>query len=692
MKLNLVLLSLICLTAFGETRINTDQLILGNKTHGNVDKTIQFEVGSGSANPKLKWNSATSQLSFANDGATFNALGSGSGGSGINYILNGNAESNATGWSAYQNTAQPLPVNGTGGTPVTTFTRSTSSPLRGFGSFLITKDANNRQGEGASYPFVIDSADKSRVMFVTFDYAASANFAVSNGQIGSESDIEVFAYDTTNLILLPVSPNKLTIGSPGIGRFNGSFQTSANSTNYRLIFHVATTNALAWTLKVDNVTTGPAAQVNGAPVTAWQSTPFTGTWSTNTTYSGVTRRVGDSLEADVLLNLSGAPDAVQLKINMPAGLNIDSTKLGQGTFAQRPQYGFSTMVVGASPVQYATFATGDSTSTIFVSYLVGNSAAIYGGVTNTAPVPFVNGNYVNVRFMVPIVGWGSTVQLSQDADVRVTAMVASGTPANVAANQPIIFPVTNQDTHGGYSVSTGKYTVSSPGYYRVSAYVSSATTTAGQIYAAVNNVQYGGNIAANLVNGAVGYLSGSTVVFATSGQTIDIRPNQALSTLGNGSQFSLEKVTGPATIAASETVAFSANDSAGQSINVAATNYIFPTKSYDTHGGYNASTGVYTVPTPGKYTFKVNMTTTGVVFSANQNLSVQILKNGVVVASGFAFGNGGTAHNYGTMFSHDVQCLSGDLINVQVSSTVASISASGAPYFIYFDGIREGNY
>lgn len=89
---------------------------------------------------------------------------------GINYITNPGADSNISGATAYADAAGTSPIDGVGGSPTVTITRTTSSPLRGAASYLLTKDAANRQGQGVSYDFTIDSAQKGRSLSVLFDY------------------------------------------------------------------------------------------------------------------------------------------------------------------------------------------------------------------------------------------------------------------------------------------------------------------------------------------------------------------------------------------------------------------------------------------------------------------------------------------------------------------------------------------
>jgi hypothetical protein len=47
-----------------------------------ADQTFEADIGAGGSNPKLKYNNSSTRWEFANDGATYKALGSGSGGGG----------------------------------------------------------------------------------------------------------------------------------------------------------------------------------------------------------------------------------------------------------------------------------------------------------------------------------------------------------------------------------------------------------------------------------------------------------------------------------------------------------------------------------------------------------------------------------------------------------------------------------
>jgi len=177
---------------------------------------------------------------------------------GINYILNARAQVDSSGWVTYADASAAAPVDGVGGSPTVTWSRSTTTPLRGVADFNLSKDAANRRGEGVGYNFGIDRADRSRLMDISFDYeVVSGTYAAG--------DLTVWIYDTTNNAL--IQPDGFSILSAGANtkHVGCSFQASATSSNYRLIIHVSTVSAVAYTLAFDNLLVSPTIQNVGSP-------------------------------------------------------------------------------------------------------------------------------------------------------------------------------------------------------------------------------------------------------------------------------------------------------------------------------------------------------------------------------------------------------------------------------------------
>ena len=200
------------------------------------------------------------------DGTTWNAVGSSSSGE-INYITNGDAESGTTGWATYDDGASATPVDGTGGTASnTTLTAQSTTVLRGNNSFKVAKGAADAQGEGISYDFTIDAADKQKLLKISFDYNTDLTY--------TDGDIAVFIYDVTNATLITPADNGL-IGKDKDDDASGARTiswASTDSTSYRLIFHQTTTNASTADLYLDTVIVGPGSVATGAVVTDWSAT------------------------------------------------------------------------------------------------------------------------------------------------------------------------------------------------------------------------------------------------------------------------------------------------------------------------------------------------------------------------------------------------------------------------------------
>lgn len=88
-----LLLSWPCFAA--DFRIKENTLRFGLAASG--DKTIEFNKGAGSSNPKIRWNETSDKLQFSNDGTTFSDIGTGTG-SGSSYY-SGYHANDCGGWT-----------------------------------------------------------------------------------------------------------------------------------------------------------------------------------------------------------------------------------------------------------------------------------------------------------------------------------------------------------------------------------------------------------------------------------------------------------------------------------------------------------------------------------------------------------------------------------------------------------------
>lgn len=627
-----------------------------------------------------------------------------------NYInVNPDAEVDITGWNTYANgTPANTPTNGFGGTPTgLTLSRSTSSPLRGAASFSIVQaNSTSIQGKGVAYPFSIDSADQAKQLSIYFDYNASSTFIASNGITpplndgttatnAGNSDIEVFMYDVVNSVLIPVSPQVITGNGSNNYSFYGTFQTASNSTSYRLIYHVATTsaNATGWTFKFDNVYVGRQQTVQGSVASDWNNqyifTPSAG-FGTTTGLNIYSRRVGDSLQVRGYWT-NGTVAASTALITMPPGISIDTTKMGSAGAVLLGQWlnipsGATQNLYSAQGNAGPLFYDGSTTNQIFFS-----RAAASGTYTKiNGNVDFSSSGVPSFDFTVPISGWSSNVQMSNATDTRVVSFFAnanSGTQGAGFANVTTWTVV--KDTHGAFSSGT-TYTIPVSGFYSIYTQVTgnvSTTTEAVQIMkngvAQSTNFIFGGS---NIFPNA----STRVTLSCVAGDTIQIQSNDSggnvIKTNSLYNIFTVDRISGPEAIAAAETVSmryFSSSSGVSGSLGTVT----YTTKDFDDHNLY--SSGVYTIPISGKYQINAGLLITGTV-ALNNNLILEIQKNNTVV-SRFTEFFAATLTDGKAVLNDCINCLAGDTIRIQASSSVTGPSIVSSNFDNFLSLVRVGN-
>jgi hypothetical protein len=404
-------------------------------------------------------------------------------------------EESTKGYATYADAAGPTPVNGTGGAPTVTFTRSTSSPLEGKASGLLTKDAANRQGEGFSYDFTLDSAYTvtPQNMVIEFFYESGGTFVS-----GSSSDVRVYIYDVTNSNL--ITPQNVNIGGSS-GRFQTTFLPVSSSSNYRLIFHIATTSAAAWTLKVDKISIHelPTTYNTSGVSSVALLTTGNGFGSTNTNirrYTAITTQgsaltCADSatLGTSCTVNESGLYTANRLDRNTGAASNFGITKNDDCTTG-----GFNS-VASADQVAYTMAAS------------------------NTA----VNASTAGIALSE-----GDVIRACDDS-------AAKTNDTSDRTSRLSIAKVRDEALPSAYIVATGG-TITTDGNYRIHTFTSSGTF---QITAGSGSVEYlvvggggaggsfghgGGGGAGGVAQGNAVYGTGSYTVTVGAGGTGGVNP------------------------------------------------------------------------------------------------------------------------------------------------------------------------
>jgi len=617
---NIVKLTNTGLTSISNIAIQADiqgnryKLLLNDTTNAiTLTNGANIITGTGS---DFNMANATAALLFY-DGAAWRLVsgsGSGSGAGGIEYIANGTGEGGTTGWSTYNDGASSRPVDGTGGVVTgVTFAVTPTNPLRGNNSFLLTKDAANRQGMGVSYDFTIDRQDQGKVLTITKEYIINSGTFVA-GTPTTDSDVIIYIYDVTNSRLIEPSNIKMLSNSSTLSdRYQAEFQTATDSRNYRLITHIASTSTAAYAIKFE-ASVKPNSYIYGTPVTDWQSyTPQLlssggGSITLNqgagfVAPNGYWRRVGSNIEVTVSFrngstgNASGT--AGEIYVTMPNNFQKDTFK--------KPTSDGS---IGDNDGSFMTVASGSyqNLGNVFVTTISGNSIARAqkagtGGYYAVSDLTAANATPLRFNISYPVTGQSSSVQMSDSADTRVVAARYYETTAkSVTTTQPMNFSIKDYDTHSAVTVSptAWRFTAPVPGKYRISGIFNAAATFSILLYKNGSVFSQITSVTTNVV------IPGSDCVDLNSGDYIELRTNNTVTTIA-GQQantfISIERISGPSAIAATELIAAKYLMTSPQAIATTATNITITTKVYDTHNAMTTGSNVFTAPAAGLYEF-----------------------------------------------------------------------------------------
>ena len=579
-----------------------------------------------------------------------------------NYIANDGAETDTTGWSVYADAAATSPVDMTGGSPVSTFSRTTSSNLNGSGSFTFSKSGANRQGEGFSYAFSIDNADATKVLRIDFNYQVSSGTYV-------DDDMQCWIYDTTNSALIQPAPFKIK-NTTGKESMSMEFQATT-STTYRFGCHVASTSTSAYDLKFDKFKISKGAKVYGSPISDWVSyTPtVTGAGAVGN-LSAYWRKEGDSIALKIRFD-TGAPTATQARVSLPSGLTISSISTAlelAGAWVRNVSATEGGSVLISSGNNYVTFGS-QASGTSGLSSL--NASSIWG----TSQV-------VSLHAKIPIAGWSSSVQMSDAADTRVV-LFSGYKPSNEAVTADVtnIAYTSLKDSHSAWNGT--QYTVPVPGDYKLSATFNS-TSINSSIEVFLNGSLF--RTIGSLVSGE--FRTGTTTLYSLkAGDVISLRSTQTHTLTGGAStgnaQLNIEKLSGPSQIAASETVSasywLSANFAASTTTPIN-----FDSKEWDTHGSVTTSATAwkFTAPIAGEFTI------TALTQAGANSANYFIYKNGSAYKYVSNHPSGGVA-----IASTKVKLVAGDYIDIRPHTSLtilgSAISSSSSSNITI---TRTGNY
>jgi microcystin-dependent protein len=671
-------------------------------------------------------------------------VGSG-GGSGVrNLITNGTAEDTATSiFVPYADAAGTRPVDGTGGSPTVTTAISSSSPLDGTKVFTLTKPASNVQGQGWAVPFSVPLAFRAKALSISVQYLVESGTFVA-GTNTTDGDVIWYVYDITNSKLVEPSNIKMLSNSSTISAvFQAQFQLDSNCTDARLIAHVASTSASAFVLKVDNVTVSPSQNIFGSPVTDWQDRgTITITGSTSNPTKGTTsldkmwtRRVGDNLEVRVEYVQSGTGTAGSgdYLLTLPAGLSIDTAKVTADSGIEGGGSAFTlNNVVG-------TASMGGPTDNAVCNVFVHDSTRLRIGMISSGATGSLNSVgvwgstyyplsgtdfYVAAEFSVPISGWSSSVQTSDQVawvddvgEICSFGVPATSTPENfLYCDGSSVSRAVYADLFRKIGTAFGSVDGSSfnlpdlRGRFLRGVDGSAGRDPNDSTRTAMNT---GGNTGDNVGSVQTDAMQGHIHQFTTF---FNAGYSPAGASQGTGGSSGPGNTAGPITdgvngtprtssetrpinayvnyfirfrrsaapiISATETVVMRATKNSGSNTTsgsfqaVASWQAISNPTSFDSHNAFNTTTGVFTCPTAGRY--HVSGTITLGVNGTGTFRASYVLKNSGI----YALGNlvpPNAVIRVGLPFSTIVQCNAGDTISIATNQdSGGSIGYSTAP-------------
>lgn len=662
---------------------------------------------SGTAG-QIRYNSTLGQFEGYTTG--WGAIG-GSGTGLKNYITsNQNIEQGATtgfslGTTGTLTNGLPTgtPTFGSGASGNLSISASSSSPLAGTYSLLYASSAATTQGNMlATDAITLDAEAQGNVLAFRFAYNASSGASNMNLSGTPSNSYGVALYDVTNSAWIPVAGQFNLIQSSGTGFASGTAQIPISTTSVRLVIYNVNATAGAATLKLDDFFLGPQVTVQGYAGTDW--VPYTPTFTgfgTVTSIEFYSRRVGDSLQISGKF-IAGTPTATEARISLGfnggnSNVTVDSSKLPSGNqivgiattvSASTTLFGFASLASGGQ--SYITVGNQTSTQALLTVAINGNSFSPVGAVNAFTAV-------------VPIAGWSSNTVMSNDTDTRVVAAVYTNTAGtSIGTSLAVLpFPTIGIDTHSAYNTSTGVFTAPVSGIYRVSSVVFSAASTPSTTQFFQTAVYKNGSLyqyfSTPYGNGSSTTLNsvGSVDVSLNAGETVAIYATAALATSANttagANRLSIERLSGPATIAATESVNASYNTSTSTFANSASTTLVCTNKLYDSHAAFNTSTGVYTVPVSGKYRVTSSWAATG---TSNANTAIQafINRNGSSVSSSYQWGSAATNGVLSAQIADTITCSAGDTLNVQYNQNGGStVTASTTAALVRISVERVGN-
>lgn len=527
----------------------------------------------GRVEGKIYYANDTDKL-YTDDGATLVEVGPGGGG------LDIYSREDFSVTPAFTDTGKDADFDN-GGVFAGTLAIESAAPLSGLNSLKYTQAAGSQDDWFKSPAISLDLKQRGNTTGVTFYFTYD----------GADDDIDFIIYDNTNSAVLSSSTDQLKSKSNST-RYATAVSIPASCTSISYGAHVKTLNNGA-ILIMDDVefSTDPFVYKDLTDITEWENFTPTGNF-TNTTFSGKKRRVGDSMELQILAEMSSTPGTAIFTIDIPDGLTIDTAKLN-GTLTQ-VNLGYAHLR-DDSILANRTGAKVDYQSNTELTLIAEGG----GQVDNNLPFSFNTGDKIDFIATVPILEWSASsehivtpMSVPKEYSEADGDFTLSGDALN--SNNTRIVP---------YKTGDGKWRA------KINMEIE-LTTPAGSADVTISGITFDGNQALAFTNGQAG-VEGAQAINASG--DIDFR--------GTATTVSFMKVSGDVALTGKPTwaddvsaqflavipaplqVRFSATRT---TTNQPITDGVEETVDWnqvdeDTHSAYNTTTDAYTFPRTGVF-------------------------------------------------------------------------------------------
>jgi hypothetical protein len=574
------------------------------------------------------------QLCFATDtqelyqifSNSLQQIGAGGGGGSQSSYLVGtdfDAEDGLGNWVTFDEGAVTVPTTGTGGSPAISLAVTAVNPLEKTQSFIFQKDAVNRQGHGWSVPFSIYEKDINQNILLYFPFATTANYVTG--------DIGVWVRDETSGEIIELTERDIVSKVNG---YHGVTFKARGTLNYRLIFMIRTTSALAYDFKFDEVILWHSLFAVGPAATDWKPVTLTFNNITPTSFIGYYKYEG----SDLLLTFYSTISAVTgtFEVNLPFGHTIDSAKINFGGGTAIPTIGTAMSFDSSAGLNYVGAAVTGTVNTR--AAFRGHANGIF---SNTSPFAWTAGDFFAFNLKVPVVGQGAgTIESLQSGnrDLVIRANKSTGSHSTTGAFETVTSWGGGFDTAGQFNPTTGVFTALEDGrvfFHAITSFVAATglqtclfrhERNAVLVEEKRGSIVIGNGTQATTLQGSVAFdlRRGDTVFFRTfqsSGGVLNYVADGAYN------HFNAFKIQSPQSVLGGLRYDAMYGDGAGQAMTTA-TPFLANTKIRDNFGTqYNGVTGQFKAPFTGDFVFNCGWISTA--YSAPVGTLAQVQIGGV---------------------------------------------------------------